>query len=75
MVETDTETWDRIVDLIVDAESAGNDSKYGTATLLRERARDVWVSDYNTGVTVALMKGVILGMVLGGLIAILGMIA
>ena len=73
---TETETWDKIVDLVEQAnEYADGEERYGLGTLLRERARDVWVSDYNTGVTVALMKGVILGMMLGGLIAILGMIA
>ena len=73
---TETETWDKIVDLVEQAnEYADGEERYGLGTLLRERARDVWVSDYNEGVTVALMKGVILGMILGGLIAILGMIA
>jgi hypothetical protein len=69
---TEYETWSRIVALIEESQEGGMAL---SRALLLERARDVWVGDYNKGVTVALMKGVILGMMLGGLIAILGMIA
>ena len=75
MVETDTGTWDRIVNMIAEAESAGNDSKYGMATLLRERAREIWANEYNSGMLKTFLYGIIIGATLCAVSALLGMIA